>query len=764
MKSQQVHTGYANSPRVSDGFVLRDLVRLIIDNLWVVIGITLATIVFTGLYTILAAPLYSADALVQVEIPKQNELAELVSKQQTQSTSSPNAPPTNTEMAIIRSRAVLAPVISQNGLDIVVTPRRFPVLGNIVANFATPGQPSRAWLGLSSYAWGGEVLDIAQLNVPIALQDRKLELKVLDNQRFQLFDNRGKLLIEGGQGQLAQAGDVSVLVNKLVAPVGVRFTVERLNEVTAVELFAPHLKVAEIGKETGIVQVSFENRDPELATAVTNSIAKNYVAAHLTREQQEVSTMLKFINGELPTLQDNLKRAEGELQKHRIASSSMQATTESQSYLQGSIEFSKQIAALNLQRTELLDRFTAHSAEVKTVDEQLAELHAAQGKFETRFDAMPDADRESADLTRAAKVAEDIYVAMLNKAHELSVSRAGTVGNVNVIDAAVEPSTPVKPQRGMAIAVAPVPGFFLGVLFVIARRYLSQSVSEPEQIETRLQLKMLGAVPFSSEQAKLELTPALLNAPDAPARRVPGRRALASSPRPGADALLVVKCPNDPAIEGLRRIRTMLDSTLITTQDRVVMVTGATPSTGKTFVAANLAVLCAQAGKRVLLIDTDLRRGRLGALFGLPHSTGLAELLAGDMSLEKTVYRTSVPHLSLLPAGMHPENPAELLATEQMRKLLDHFNEHYDLVLFDTPPVLAVTDALILARHAGTTVLVLRENVQTELEVEEALKHLDSAGALIAGAIFNGMSPRRSDRRSYDYINAYTNDAKVSAI
>ena len=256
MKTRQVHTGYVNSPRVSDGFVLQDLVRLVIDNLWVVIGITVATIVLAGIYAIFATPLYSADALVQVEVPKQNELAELVSKQQTQGVASPNGPPTNTEIALIRSRAVLAPVISRNGLDLVVTPRRFPVLGKIAASFATPGDPSRAWLGLSSYAWGGEVLDIAQLNVPIALQDKKLELKVLDSQHYQLFDNHGELLVDGVAGQLVQAGNVSMQVRKLVASAGVRFTVERLNEVTAVEQFAPHLKVAEIGKETGIVQIS----------------------------------------------------------------------------------------------------------------------------------------------------------------------------------------------------------------------------------------------------------------------------------------------------------------------------------------------------------------------------------------------------------------------------------------------------------------------------------------------------------------------------
>ncbi|WCM22603.1 polysaccharide biosynthesis tyrosine autokinase [Paraburkholderia bryophila] len=724
------------------------------------IGIAVTTTVLAIAYAIFSAPLYSTDALVQVQVPKQNELAELVSKQPPQSSSIPTSPPTNTEMAIIKSRAILSPVISQNGLDVIVTPHRFPVLGKIVASFATPGLPSRAWLGLSSYAWGGEQLEFAQLNVPIALQDKKLELKVLDNRRYRLFDSHGKPLLDGMEGQLAQADNVSVLVSKLVAPAGVSFAVERLNQVTAVDQFSPHLKIAEIGKDTGIVQVSFENRDPVLATAVTNSIVQNYVASHLTRDREEASKMLAFINGELPSLQNNLKKAEAELQKHRIASSSMQATTESQSYLQGSIDFARQIAALNLQRTQLLDRFTEHSVPVKTVDSQLDELRAAQGKFEARFNAMPSADRESADLTRNAKVTEDIYVAMLNKAHELSVSRAGTVGNVSVIDMAAEPSTPVKPRRGLIVALAPIAGFVLGVLFVFARRHLSQSMQEPEQIETRLQLKMLGTVPFSNEQASLEITPALLAASAMPPRRTRGARAPVSSV--SVDKLLAVKCPNDSSVEALRRVRTMLESALLAKSERVVMVAGATPSTGKTFVAVNLAVLCAQAGMRVLLIDTDLRRGRLGVTFGLPRVTGLAELLAGTVTVENSVYRTGVPNLSLLPAGARPDNPADLLSTALMPKLLDDFSKHYDLVMVDTPPVLAVADALTIARHADATVLVLRENSQTELEARESLKHLDSAGALIAGAIFNGMSPRRSDRRSYDYIQAYTSEAEAA--
>lgn len=775
MEARQIDIGYLPPSGASEGLVPRDMIRVITDNLWAVIGIAGVITALACAYAFLATPMYSADALVQVEVPKQNELADLMSKQQSQNPSSPNGPPTDTEMAIVKSRTVLAPVISRYKLDITVTPHRFPVLGKLAEGLATRGEPSRAWFGLSKYAWGGELVDIAQLNVPHELEDKKLELKVLDNRRYELLDEHGNLLVEGVEGRPAQAGGVSMMVDKLAARPGESFTVERLNEVTAVTRFLKQLKVVEVGKETGIMQISFENSDPALATAVANSITQNYIASHITHNQEEASKMLAFINSELPRLREDLKQAEAQLQQHRVTSGSMQATSESQSYLQGSIEFDRQIAALNLQRTQLLGRFTAQSPEVKTVDAQLAELRAAKGKFESRFNSLPDADRKSADMARDAKVAEDIYVAMVNKAHELSVSRAGTVGNVHVIDTAVQPSTPVKPQRPLIISAAIVLGLILGVLYVISRRYLSQSVNEPEQIEGRLRLPVFGAVLYSGEQARLERTaplPVLLAADGEPSMRADGHdpRALApvdedaqrypSRPHPGA--LLAATRPHDVATEALRGIRTMLNSKLLNAENRVVMITGATPGTGKSFIAANLALLYAQAGKRVLLIDADLRRGRLGAYFGLPQTVGLAELLADEVPLERAIHPTSVANLSLLPGGARPRNPSELLAMEHTPELLEHFNARYDLVLVDTPPVLAVTDASIVAGYAGATVLVMRENAQTELEVEETLKRLDRAGAQVAGAIFNGMSARRSDRRSYEYIYAYTRDANAS--
>ncbi|MCF2135319.1 MULTISPECIES: polysaccharide biosynthesis tyrosine autokinase [Burkholderiaceae] len=777
MEARHIDMGYLPPSGASEGLVPRDLVRVITDNLWAVVGIAAVITALASAYAFFATPLYSADTLVQVEVPKQNELADLVTKQPSQNNSSPNGPPTETEMAIVTSRAVLAPVIAQYRLDVLVTPHRFPVLGKIAEALATRGEPSRAWFGLSKYAWGGELVDIAQLNVPRELQDKKLELKVSSGRRYQLLDEQGNLLVNGIEGQLAQAGPVSMLVERLAARDGETFTVERLNEVTAVRRFINQLKVVQVGKETGIVQISYENSDPALATAVANAVTQNYIGSRVTQTQEEASKMLAFINNELPRLRDDLKQAEAQLQSHRVASGSMQATTESQSYLQGSIEFDRQIAALNLQRTQLLDRFTAQSPEVKTVDAQLAQLRAAKGKFESRFDSMPSADRQSADLARDAKVAEEIYVAMVNKAHELSVSRAGTVGNVHVIDTAVQPSTPVKPRRALIISAAIVLGLMLGVLYVISRRYLSQSVSEPEQIEGKLRLPVFGAVLFSDEQVRLARTPPLpvLAGAREPSLHGDARSATALvaspdaaaggyQPRPHAGGLLAAARPRDVATEALRGIRTMLNSKLLSATNRIVMVTGATPGTGKSFISANLALLYAQAGKRVLLVDADLRRGRLGIHFGLPTDTvGLAELLGDGLSPEQAIHPTSVANLSLLPAGARPGNPSELLAMERMTEQLAQFNERYDLVLVDTPPVLAVADASIVAGYAGATVLVMRENAQTELEVQETLKRLGRAGAQVAGAIFNGMSARRSDRRSYEYIYAYTREGDASA-
>ncbi|WCM22604.1 polysaccharide biosynthesis tyrosine autokinase [Paraburkholderia bryophila] len=756
---RQIDRGDTSESGVTDGVVPQGVIHAIIDNPACITGIAVAITMLASAYAFFSTPQFSADALVQIELPRRNEFAELVSNLQEQP-SSLSSPSTDTEIALIRSRTVIAPVISEYGLNILVTSHRLPLIGEIAGAFATSSKPSDAW-DVSSPIRGDGPARIAMLEVPVSLQDRRLELKALAGDRYQLLDDKGTLLLEGRVGEPVRAGGVEIFVSRLAASAGERFTVVRLNEVTAIARFLKQLKVGEIGKETGVIQISFMDTDPRVAAAVTNSIAKNYIQSKLLREQTETNRTLASVNGKLPGLLANLQRSEAALQAHRVNSGSIHAASESQSYLAGNIGFVQQIAALNLQRTELLGRFNPESRPVRTIDAQLDDLHAAKSKLEARSHALPAVDRGSADLTRAVKVAQDVYVATLTKAHELALVRATTSGNATLIDAAVVPSTPVMPRRALIIALAMVLGGILGVTYVVARRYLSRSVGDADPVEKSMHFHLFGVVPFSREQARMDG----LSRGSSAGRELSGRlkkfRLLARGHMKFAKplsvavkgTLLAAACANDASTEALRGIRAMLDPRLKGGEDRVVAITSATPATGKSFVSANLAVLYAKTGKRVLLIDADLHRGRLADHFGLHHVAGLAELLAGDLSIEHAVRRSDVENLSILPAGKYPENPAELLTTKLNPDFFAQFLSRYDLVLLDTPPVLAMTDALIVARHAGATVLVLRENTQTELEIGAALMCLDRAGAHVIGSVFNGVSARRSNRRRRRYVD-----------
>ena len=736
MNTQRIDIRDASPVGAREGVVPRDMIRAIADNRWVVAGVVAAITLFAGAYAAFATPMYSADALVQVEVPKQNQLADLVSSQQSDEVPLLNSPPTDTEIAIIRSRKVLAPVITQHKLNIVTAPHRIPVLGTIAAGFAAKGKLSSAWFGLSSYAWGGEQINIGQLHVPVALQDKKLRLDVLRNQRYRLLDNSGRLLVDGVEGQMAHAGNVTILIDKLIARSGESFAIEELSETTALVEFKKHLKVIQVGKETGVLQIAFDNSDPSLATEVTNSITQRYIDSDLTRGREAANKVLAVITGELPGLRDNLKRAEADLQDYRVASDSVQTSSESQNYLQGSIDLSRQIAELDLRRTLLLDRFERDSPVVKTQDVQLAQLREVKRAFDFRFSAMPVIDRKSVDLQRNAKAAEEIYVAMLNKANGLAVSRAGAIGNAHVVDMAIQPSTPISPRRALIVVLALVLGSILGPLFVIARRNFSSLISEPEQIERRFGLLLFGTVPNFRR-----MTPAEGGEQNNPGRLRKGE-------------LVAAGCSNDFTVEALRRVRTVLDSKLFEKHHRVMSITSATHVAGKTFIAANVAVLYAQAGKRVLLIDADLRSGGLSACFAMTGKEGLAELLTDGIPIERVIHSTDVPGLSVLPVGVRRINPTGDLASKTMRETVDRLTALYDLVLFDTPPILAMSDALIIARYAGVTVLVVRENAQTVFEVAEALTQMDRAGITIDGAIFNDRSLRRSDRRHYDCMHS----------
>jgi tyrosine-protein kinase Etk/Wzc len=562
-------------------------------------------------------------------------------------------------------------------------------------------------------------------------------MKALDGGRYELHAEYGALLLRGQVGQQAQGGGVTMLVNKLVARPGEEFTVVRANDLDAISAFQSAINVQEQGKQTGVIQISLEDKNPEHAALVANALAQSYVRQHVSNKQADASKMLDFLKSEEPRLKSDLERAEAALTAYQRQSGSINASDEAKVYLEGSVQYEQQIAGLRLQMAQLTERYGDDHPMLKAAREQMAELQAQRTKYADRFRDLPATEVKAVQLQRDAKVAEDIYVLLLNRVQELSVQKAGTGGNVHIVDAALRPGAPVKPKKALILSAATILGLIAGTGFVFLRRNMFKGIDDPEHIERAFHLPVFGLVPMSAEQTLLE------NGFQRGGERL---RSVLANAR-----------PKDVTVESLRSLRTSMQFTMMDAKNRIVMLTGPMAGVGKSFLTVNLAVLLAHSGKRVLMIDGDMRRGVLERFLGGTQENGLSELLSGQISLEEAIRASEIENLSFISCGRRPPNPSELLMSPRLPQYLDGLAKRYDVILIDTPPVLAVTDASIIGAYAGSTFFVMRSGMHSEGEITDALKRLRAAGVHVQGGIFNGMPARARGGydRSYAAVQEY---------
>lgn len=731
-------------PLEDDEFILRDLVRMVRQQLGWVIGITAVVAAVATLYAYSLPAIYAADALLQVQAKNADSNPLSRASQMMGGTSQLG---TETEIEIIRSRSVLEPVVNAFRLNVSVSPVVMPYLGNLARRFARSGEPAPAWFGLSRYAWGGEQIDLELLGVPTALEGVPLTLRALGNDSFALYDPEGVKLLTGQVGEIVDDGPLQIRIGKLVARPGTEFTVTRSNQLAAIGGLAKSLLVLEQGKQTGIVQISMESSDRVRAMQIANAVVQSYVRQNLERHQEETARTLDFLNAEVPRVRADLEKAEDALASLQQRQGAVKPTSEAQSYLAGGLELDRQIAQLNLQRTQLLQRFMPGHPQVQTIDTQLGQLRALQQKLESRFHDMPASEKAGVRMERDVKIAQEIYISLQNKTQELMINRAGMVGNVHVLDEALVPSSPVKPKRALIIAAGLILGLVLAVLTVFLRRAVFGRMHEMEEIERRLALPMFGEIPFSPAQSwledysRLEATPPpelplpveLAGAEHVPVTPERAEEWLPAATRP----VLAESRPHDEAIEALCGICTQFQFTLEQMGHRVVAMVGATSGVGKSFVTSNLGTLLAKSNRRVLLIDGDLRRQRLSGYFNRAAGMGLSEMLGGRIDANQAVVPTGVSNLWIVPAGNFGATPAELLMNTRFRQALETYARTYDLVIIDTPPVLDHNDAMAVSALAGATVMVLRTGAHTEEQIVDAVKRLKRAGGNVVGGILN---------------------------
>lgn len=726
-----------NPSQRDDEIDLGELLGTLIDHKWLIVVVTSVFFLFAVAYAVLATPIYQANAIVQVE-QKVPNLPGLSALSQTLGASSSEA---TTEIALITSRTVIGKAVDELNLDIDVEPRHFPLIGSFIARRYTPERPGEvaaARLGMNSYDWGGSALDIFELKVSASLEEKKLTLVAGEHGRYTLLDDDGSTLLKGQQGQVASGSGVTVQVKTLVANPGTKFSVVHHRSLSTISQLQQDISASEQGKDSGIIALTYQNSDSDLAAALLDRVSQAYVRQNVDRNSAEAANSLQFVKEQLPKVRHDLEAAQDALNAFQTQAHSVDITLQTKGLLDQEVAIETSIQQLRMQQADMERRYTHEHPAYKALMQQIGQLEAQKAGMEKQVGSLPDTQQQLLRLTRDVQVSNETYTGLLNQAQQLDIARAGTVGNVRIIDsAAVDTTRPVKPQRVLIILGCTFLGSFLAIAFIFTRQMLNRGVEDPAAIE-QLGLPVYASIPVSATEMESSVR----------GKHIRGD---------GKQHLLVVSDPADLATEALRSLRTSLHFARLESKNNILMISGSSPEAGKTFISANLAAVIAQAGQRVLLIDGDMRKGALHKVIGGAAENGLSDLISGQMNLDAVTRPVpGVENLRFIARGKVPPNPAELLMNAKFTALLEQLKPLYDLVLIDTPPILAVTDAAVIGHQAGTSLLVVRFGLNQSREIALAKQRFEQNGVELKGAIFNAVEKRSAGYYSYGYYEYKT--------
>ena len=705
---------------VSTGDELRlsDYLAAVLGNWKLVTVIMLAVMALGTAYAFLAPPTYRADALIQVEESNNNNNNNNnANAVQTVSQMFDAKSTTAAQIELLRSRLVVEDAVRRMHLDITASPRYFPFVGGLISSaFSALNKPMPAGY-MSRFAWGNEQIDVPLFDTPKEQYDKTFTLVAGENGSYVLNDPDGVAILTGRVGQevsgASTLGPVKLKVDKLVGAPGSQFELQRASTLGTIDALQKKLTVAETALQSGIIGVSLEGGDSKQASAIVNNIARRFVQQDIEKRSLEAENTLSFLDQQLPELRKQLDASEQRYNSFRNRQGTVDLSEESRLLLQQIVDNKTKLTDLQQQRAELSQRFTANHPSVQALDAQIGALASAQTRLGKSVSVLPDTEQTALRLLRDVRVNTELYTNLLNSAQQLRIAKAGQIGNVRVVDFAEAADDPVRPKRLIVILISAGVGLMIGIIVAFVRKALYGGVERPEDIERQLGVRVFAIVPRSSTQLRLQ-------------RKVGLRRE--------GLHVLAAQAPEDAAVEGIRGLRTSLQLQLEDARNNVVMLTGSRPEAGKSFLSVNLATLVASTRKRVLLIDGDMRRGDIHSHFGVRHQPGLSDVLMGA-DVSSAILHDVLPGVDLITKGSLPSHPSELLTSDRLGEVLDDLKHRYDLVIVDTPPVLAVTDATVIGKHAGTSLLVVRHGKNQVQEIGETMKRLHHGGVNMKGIL-----------------------------
>ncbi len=617
-------------------------------------------------------PQYTSDALLQIDV-KGNKTSKAMGEM---GALLDVASPADAEIELIKSRMVLASVVEDEHLCFKASP-----VGRMDRLLHQEGR-----------------MDLEFLYIPERARDGAWRAVVTGPGSYVVVSPEGSALIEGVVGDMVKApyaGDtLAIRVNFLRAQEGKVFVLSQTSSLSAIRSLAKSLNVAEKGKKSGIISVSYSHRFPDRAAAILNSVANTYLRQNVEMRSAEAEKTLEFLEEQLPGVKAKLDSAEKVLADYRYRIGSVDMTGETQVHLQKEVDLQKQILQMEQERQRVTRLFKAEHPNVLTLNKQLDKLRKELAKLKVKAEKMPLTQQEVMRLQEEVQVNNALYTTMLNNIQQLRVVRAGEVGNVRVVDFAQVEQKPSKPKKFNILVCSVAASFMLGVLLVFLMRMLRNGVRSSLEIERETDTSVYAKIPQFKEGVKM----------------------LAQGKKHKA---LVLSAPDNPACESLRSLQTAIDFS-VPEAKRVMMVTGLIPGVGKSFVSINLACLYAMSGKKVLLVDADMRRG-------VHHGNkkyGLADALCGKCNLQDAVATADVDNLYIMGAGNISMAPSDLLRGGTFEQLLQLAKHHFDVVIVDTPPMDLVTDAELICGLVDFNLLVLHYGKHSMDSIKDAIGRL----------------------------------------
>ncbi|CAM4123946.1 polysaccharide biosynthesis tyrosine autokinase [Pseudoalteromonas byunsanensis] len=718
---------------------LMALFGALLDAKWFILGVTALFMLLGVAYAIFSTPIYQATAMVQVEekggsVPGFDDMSGMF-----EGTSA-----AVTEIELLKSRSVIGEAVDTLNLDIVVEPKLFPLFGGrsyrkFVAQME--GEVAEASFGADSFAWGGERVEIHRFRVPNSAIGQEFILQARADESYALLTSDGDEVLVGKVGAEVRQGHFELTIKTLIARPSTEFSILKRNRLQTILDLQSAISASEKGKDSGIINLALQDKSPDYAEKVLDKVAGIYVRRNVERNSAEAQQSLEFLEVQLPEVKRNLERAEKAFNDYQIRQESIDISLETQGVLEQIVKLETKLQELELKRLELGRKFKREHPAYRGVVEQIDTVKSQRNELAGEVQGLPETQRELLRLKRDVEVNNEIYTLLLAKTQELDIVRAGTVGNVRIVDyAEVNTTQPVKPKKALVVVMATMLGGMLAIAIVLIQKALHKGIEDPGEIEA-LGLPVYASVPFSEYQVKLTGF--------AKARK--GKVAKAKS-------ILAVDNPADLSIEALRSLRTSLHFAMLEAKNNVIAISGPSPGVGKSFITVNLATVLAQSGKRILVVDADMRKGYLQTQFGMKWDNGLSDYLSGRLNLAQVIKPSQVEGLHVMTRGQIPPNPSELLMHENFSKLIGEVSKMYDLVIVDTPPILAVTDPAIVGAHAGTTLLVTRFGQNHIKELEITRNRFEQNGIDVKGVVFNGVV--RKSTNAYGYYGYYNYEYK----